>query len=67
MVDADLDICLPRFEAARSQVDQREVVLAREVLDVLCDRLEAAVARMLGARVVLEEPRELLEEAIRLH
>src|SRR5262245_47476817 len=67
VVDADLDVRLLLFEAARGQVDEREIVLAREALDVLRDRPEAAVTRMLGAWEVLEEPRELLEEAIRLH
>ena len=34
MEDADLDIGLARVEAARGEVEEREVVLAREVLDV---------------------------------
>ncbi len=67
MEDADLDIRLPLAETARRQIDEGEVVLACEVLDVLRDRGEAAVARMLGARVVLEEPWQLLEEARRVH
>ena len=61
--DADLDICLVLTQAARREVDESEVVLAREVLHVLGDRCETAVARMLGAREVVEEPRQLLEEA----
>ena len=53
------------LEAGRGEIEQREVVLAREVLDVLGDRREPAVDRMLGGREVLEEPRKLLEEARR--
>ena len=52
---------------AAARFSKREVVLPREVLDVLGDRLEAPVARMLGLREVLEEPWELVEEAIGVH
>jgi hypothetical protein len=65
--DADLDVRLVALEARRGEVQQREVVLAREVLHVLGDRLEAAVQGMLGAREVLEELWQLLEEAIGIH
>ena len=56
-----------RSRHARGEVEKREVVLAREVLDVVGDRLEAPVAGMLGVREVLEEPRKLVEEAIGGH
>jgi hypothetical protein len=64
---ADLDVCLVAFEARRSEVEEREVVLTREVLHVLGDRLEAPIAGMLGVREVLEEPWKLFEEAIGVH
>ena len=58
-----------RFQSVAEDVENLacENNLARDVLDVLGDRLEAAVARMLGARIVLEQPGELLEEAISFH
>jgi hypothetical protein len=61
---ADLDVRLVSLEARGREVQEGEVVLPREVLDLLGDRLEAAIPRMLGTREVLEEPRKLLEEAI---
>jgi hypothetical protein len=67
MEDADLDVRLVPLEARRREVQEREVVLAGEVLDLLDDRLEAPVERMPGAREVLEEPRELLEEPSGIH
>ena len=67
MVDTHLDVRLVGCEARRGDVEQREVVLASEVLDVLGDRLEAPVDRMLGRREVFEEPSQLLEEAGRVH
>ncbi len=67
MEHADLDIRLIRIEQRGCEVQQREVVLAREVLDLLRYGREAAVERMLRPWEVLEEPRELLQEAIRVH
>ena len=64
---ADLDVCLPGAEAARSEIEKREVVLTREVLDVVGDRREPAIARVLGVRVVVEEARKLREEAVGVH
>jgi hypothetical protein len=65
--DADLDVRLVPLETRSREVQEREVVLAGEVLDPLDHRLEAPVERMPGAREVLEEPRELLEEPSGIH
>ena len=67
MEDADLDVRLVSLETGGGEVEQREVVLAREVLHVLGDRLKSPVARMLRLRKVLEEPWKLFEEAIGVH
>ena len=67
MEDAHLDVRFVAFKARGGDVEQREIVLAREVLDLFGDRREAAVDRMLRGREVLEEPRELLEEAVGVH
>ncbi len=56
-----------RTEARRGEVQKREVVLAREILDLLDDRREAPVDGMLGVREVVEEARELVEEARGVH
>jgi hypothetical protein len=64
VIDADLDIRLVLAEAACREVEEREVVLAREVLHLVRDRLEPAVPRMLRLRVVVEEAREPREEAV---
>ena len=65
--DTHFDIRLALIEAASGDVQEREVVLPREVLDVLGDRRETPVDRVLRVREVLEEPRQLLEEAIGVH
>ena len=50
-----LDVCLPWIEAACCEIEKRKVVLEREVLDLLDDRGEPTVDRMLGVRERLEE------------
>ncbi len=67
MEDADLDIGLVRAETGRREVEQREVVLSREVLDLVGDRSEATVARMLGAGKSSKSARELAQEAVGVH
>ena len=64
---ADLDVRLIWTEARRGEVQEREVVLAREILDLLDDRSETAIERVFGVREVLEETRELVEEAAGVH
>ena len=64
VVDADLDVRLVRAEQGRREVEQREDVLGREVLDLVDDRLEPAVARVLRVREVVEQPGQLAEEAV---
>ncbi len=64
MVHADLDVRLVRLDERGGEVEQREDVLRREVLDRLDDGLEAAVARVLRAREVVEERGKLAEEAV---
>ncbi len=53
VVDADLHVRLLGLEAGSGEIEKREDVLGGEVLD-LQDRREAAVARMLRAREVVE-------------
>ena len=65
--DADLDVRLVSLETGGGEVEQREVVLPREVLHVVGDRLKSPVARVLRLRKVLEEPRKLGEESIGVH
>ena len=67
MVDADLHVRLSVTEARGGEVQQREVVLAREVFHLLGDRLEAAVDGVLGAGVIVEELRQFREEALGVH
>jgi hypothetical protein len=57
VVDADLDVRLAWGEQRRSEVQEREVVLPGEVLDGVGNCLEAAVARVLRVRIVVEELR----------
>ena len=64
---ADLDVCLPRAEAARSEIEKREVVLTGEILDVVGDWREPTIAGVLRVRVVVEEARKLREEAAGVH
>ena len=65
--DAHFDVGFVAFQAGSREVEQREIVLPREILDLVGDRREATVDRVHRRREVLEEPRELLEEAIRVH
>ncbi len=66
-VGADLHVRLAFAEAARSDVQEREVVRLREARDGFEHLGEAEVARLVAEREVVELGGELAEKAIDVH
>ena len=66
-VGARLDVALPGPQQARSQIDEREVVLLGEIGHAGDDVVEALSARVCGLGEGLEELGQLAGEAVGVH
>lgn len=64
MVDTDFDVGLALAQTRRGQVQKCEVVLLREVLDLVGDPCEPSVTWVFGPREVVEETGQIAEEAL---